>query len=50
MFSTGRICSREQGIKQPDWLATNTDVTTNKSHSLFAYSREQNRLMENGLI
>ncbi len=30
LFSTGRICSREQRKKQLDWLATNTDEKKNK--------------------
>ncbi len=44
-----RICSREQRKKQLDWLATNTDVITSQSHSLFACSREQIRQVENRL-
>ncbi len=47
MFSTWRICSREQRKKQLDWLATNTDDITSQSHSLFACSREQIRQVEN---
>jgi hypothetical protein len=43
------ICSREQRKKQVDWLATNTDDITTQSHSLFAFSREKNRQVENGL-
>ena len=35
-FYTWRICSREQGKKQLDWLATNTDVITGQSYSLFS--------------
>ncbi len=46
-FSTWRICSREQRKKQLDWLATNADVITSQSHSLFACSREQIRQVEN---
>ena len=49
LFSTRRICSREQRKKQLDWLATNTDDITSQSHSLFACSREKNRQVENGL-
>ena len=48
-FSTWRICSREQRKKQLDWLATNTDVITSQSHSLFACTREQIRQVENRL-
>ena len=48
LFFTGRICLREQRKKQPDWLATNTDVITSQSHSLFACSRENHRQVENG--
>ncbi len=48
-FSTWLICSREQRKKQLDWLATNTDVITSQSHSLFACSREQIRQVENWL-
>ncbi len=47
-FSIRRICSREQRKKQLDWLATNTDVITSQSHSLFACLREQIRQVENG--
>ena len=49
LFSTRRLCSREQRKKQPYWLATNTDDITSQSHSLFACSREKNRQVENGL-
>jgi hypothetical protein len=35
--------------KQLDWLATNADATATQSHSCFAYSRENNRQVENGL-
>jgi hypothetical protein len=35
--------SREQRREQFDWLATNTDVITTQSHSLFACSREQRK-------
>ena len=41
LFSTRRICSREQSEKQFHWLATNTDDITTQSHSLFACSREK---------
>jgi hypothetical protein len=34
LFSTRRMCSREQRKKQRDWLATNTYVITTQSHSL----------------
>ncbi len=34
------ICAREQRKKQLDWLVTNTDDITSRSHSLFACSRE----------
>jgi hypothetical protein len=37
------------GKKQLDWPATNTDVTTSQSHSLFAFSRENNRNWKTGL-
>ena len=49
LFSTRRICSREQRKKQLDWLATNTDDITSQSHSLFTCSREQIRQVENRL-
>ncbi len=49
LFSTRRICSREQRKKQLDWLVTNTDDITSQSHSLFACSREQVRQVENRL-
>ncbi len=39
MFSTWRICSREQRKKQFDWLATNTDDIATQSHSLFLLVR-----------
>jgi hypothetical protein len=35
LFSTGRMCMREQRKKQFDWLVTNTDVITIQSHLLF---------------
>ena len=35
LFSTWRMCSREQRNKQPDWLAINTDFITSQSHSCF---------------
>jgi hypothetical protein len=43
LFFTGWICSREQKIKQLDWLAKNTDVITAQSRSLFACSRAKKR-------
>jgi hypothetical protein len=47
-FSTNPISSHEQRNEQLDWLATNTDVITSQSQSLFACSRE-NRQLENKL-
>ena len=47
--SVGEFVTREQRIKQLDWLATNTDDITTQSHSLFACSRENNRQVENGI-
>jgi hypothetical protein len=35
-ITIGDFFSREQRKKQRDWLATNTDVITTQSHSLFA--------------
>jgi hypothetical protein len=45
-FSTRQIFSHKQRKKQFDWLATNTDVITSQSHSIFARLRKKNCQVE----
>jgi hypothetical protein len=40
----------EQRKKQFDWLARNTNDIITQSHSLFAWWREKNRQVQNGLL